>query len=296
MKQIRSSRSDRIFMVADYALVGLALLTVMYPLLFIVASSFSSTRAVTAGRVFLLPVEPSLEGYRAVFAQRDIFVGFRNSFLYMFAGTLVNVAMTMIAAYPLSRSDTPMRTIFLWLFTITMFFSGGLVPTYLTIKNVGLIDSPLALILPGAIAVWNLFITRTFIQTSIPRELMEVSQIDGCSDAKYFFRILLPLSQPVIAVIALYYAVGHWNQYFNAMIYLNDRGKFPLQIFLREVLILNSIDLETLYDEEMAEARQGLADLLKYSLVVVSVAPMMALYPFVQKFFVKGVMIGSLKG
>ena len=296
MSKIKNSHSDRVFLVVDYVFVVFLLIVVLYPLIFIVSSSFSSTKAVTEGRVILFPVDCSLAGYKAVLEQHDIFVGFKNSFIYMFFGTMVNVALTLCAAYPLSRNDTPLRNLFMYLFTFTMFFSGGLIPTYMTIKNLGLIDSRLALILPGAISVWNLIITRTFIQNSIPRELLEVSQIDGCGEARYFTAILLPLSKPVIAVISLYYAVGHWNQYFNALIYINNRALYPLQIFLREVLILNSIDLETIYDEEMAEARQGLSDLLKYSLVVVSVFPMMVLYPFVQKFFIKGVMIGSIKG
>ncbi len=293
---IKKSKSDRIFYALVYLFLVLLCLSILYPLIFILSSSFSSTKAVTEGRVYFLPVELSLAGYNAVFAQKDIFIGFRNSFMYMFLGTVFNVSMTLIAAYPLSRDDTPMRGMFMKLFTFTMFFGGGMIPTYIIVKNTGLINTVFAMIIPGAISVWNLVITRTFLQTSVPHELLEASQIDGCSDVHYFFAILLPLSQPVIAVIALYYAVGHWNSYFNALMYLDKRALYPLQIFLREVLILNSIENDILYDEELAEARQGLADLLKYSLVVVSVAPMLVLYPFVQKFFVKGVMIGSLKG
>lgn len=293
---IRKSKSDRFFYTIVYLILGLLCVVILYPLIFVLSSSFSSTKAVTEGRVFLLPVELSLDGYNAVFAQKDIFIGFKNSFMYMFLGTVFNVIMTLIAAYPLSRDDTPMRNFFMKLFTFTMFFGGGMVPTYIVVKNTGLINTILALIIPGAISVWNLAITRTFMQSGVPHELLEASQIDGCSDTRYFFAILLPLSQSVIAVISLYYAVGHWNTYFDALMYLDSRSLYPLQIFLREILILNSIDTEIIYDEELAEAKQGLADLLKYALVVISVAPMLILYPFVQKFFVKGVMIGSLKG
>lgn len=293
---IKKSRSDRFFYGLVYFVLGLLCITILYPLIFVLSSSFSSTKAVTEGRVYLWPVEFSLAGYNAVFAQKDIFIGFRNSFMYMFLGTVVNVSMTLVAAYPLSRDDTPMRGMFMKLFTFTMFFSGGMIPTYIVVKNTGLINTIFAMIIPGAISVWNLVITRTFMQTGVPHELLEASQIDGCSDIRYFFAILLPLSQSVIAVISLYYAVGHWNSYFDALMYLDNRALYPLQIFLREVLILNSIENDIIYDEELAEAKQGLADLLKYSLVIVSVAPMLILYPFVQKFFVKGVMIGSLKG
>lgn len=294
--QMRFSRSDRIFYAINYTLIALLCLVILYPLIFIVSSSFSSTKAVIEGRVLLWPVEFSLDGYEAVFRHRDIMTGFRNSLFYMVIGTLVSVSLTMVAAYPLSRSDMPLRNVFMALFAFTMFFSGGLIPSYINMKNLHLINSPLAMILPGAVGVSNMIIARTFIKSSIPHELLEAAQIDGCSDARYFFRIVLPLSHSVIAVLALYVAVGQWNSYFNALIYLNDRGRYPLQLFLREILVLNSIDTDLIYDEELAAARQGMADLLKYALVIVSVAPMMIIFPFVQKFFVKGVMIGSLKG
>jgi multiple sugar transport system permease protein/putative aldouronate transport system permease protein len=214
----------------------------------------------------------------------------------MVIGTFVNVAATMIAAYPLSRRDMPFRGLCMFLFTFTMFFSGGLVPNYILMQKLNLIDTAAAMILPGAISVYNMIITRTFIQNSIPAELMEASFIDGCNDIRYFFSMVLPLSKAVIAVISLYYAVGHWNAYFDAFIYLNSRRLYPLQLFLREILVANTIDPSLTVDPELHEQKQGLADLLKYSLIVVSTVPMLIIYPFVQKYFIKGVMIGSLKG
>jgi len=292
----RSSRGD----VAFYAIVDTAmmavLLVVLYPLIFVLSSSFSSPSAVMTGRVVLWPVDFSLEGYAAVFRNRDVLTGYVNSVLYMSVGTLLNVAATMIAAYPLSRKDTPLRKTFTFLFAFTMFFSGGLIPNYILMRGLGLIDTFWVMVLPGAIGVWNLIVARTFIQNSIPAELFEAASIDGCSDARYFRAVILPLSKAVIAVIALYYAVGHWNAFFDALIYLNKRALYPLQLFLREVLVANTINPALEIDPELLERKQGMADLLKYSLIVVSTVPMLAVYPFAQKYFVKGAMVGSLKG
>lgn len=209
---------------------------------------------------------------------------------------IINVFVTVTCAYPLARNDFPMRKFFSIFFLIVMFFNGGMIPTYMVISSLKLTNTIWAMLLPGAISVYNMILVQTFIKNSIPGALMEVSQIDGCPDAKYFFHILLPLSKPVIAVITLYYAVGHWNSYFNAMMYLSNQELYPLQIILRQILVANQVNLNEMVDVEAMVAKQGLADVLKYALIVVSTAPILCIYPFIQRFFIKGVMIGSVKG
>ncbi len=292
----RLSRDDRVFYAMNNTLLFAVLLVVLYPLIYVVACSFSKPAAVMAGKVFLWPVDFSVEGYRAVFQNRFIGIGYKNTIIYTAFGTVANVALTMMAAYPLARKDMPFRGFFMFLFTFTMFFSGGMIPNYILMIKLNLIDNRLSMILPGLIVVYNLIIARTFIQNSIPGELLEASQIDGCDNASYFFRIVLPLSGPILAVLALYYAVGHWNAYFNAFMYLNDRNKYPLQIFLREILIANQMTENMDIDPELLERKLGLAEVLKYALIIVSTAPVLCLYPFLQRYFVKGVMIGSVKG
>lgn len=294
--RVKLSLDDKIY----YGITGIVqvlfLIIVLYPLIYIVSASFSSAAAVTSGRVFLWPVEPGIEGYKAVFKHPNILNSYKNSFIYTVVGTCINLAMTMIAAYPLSRRDLPHKGVFMFLFTFTMMFNGGMIPDYILLKDLKWIDTIWALVIPGAINVTNLIITRTFLMTSIPFALWEAAQIDGCSDFGYFWRIVLPLAKPVMAVITLYYAVGHWNSYFSAFLYLNSPEKFSLQLVLREILIANSMDTNMVVDVAMAEQQQNLADLLKYSLIIVSSVPVLIMYPFVKKFFVKGVMIGSLKG
>jgi len=293
---MKLSREDRIFTVANYTFLSFILFIVLYPLIYILSSSFSSTRAVISGRVWLLPVEPSLAGYQAVFKNSQIWTGYTNSAIYTVLGTAINLLMTVMAAYPLSRKDFYGRSFIMALFTFTMMFSGGLIPTYLLVKNLKMLDTRWAMVIPNALGVWNMIITRTYFQTTIPNELSEAAELDGCSDIKFLILIVLPLSGPILAVITLFYAVGHWNSYFNALIYLNSAKLYPLQIILRNILILNQMEAEMITDVEEIVAREGLKDLLKYSLIVVASAPVLALYPFVQKYFVKGIMIGSIKG
>ncbi|MDR1638366.1 MAG: carbohydrate ABC transporter permease [Clostridiales bacterium] len=288
--------SDRIYYIIVYALLTLVFVLIAFPLVFVLSASFSSPSAVAAGRVILWPVEFGIEGYKAVFRNSSILSGYLNTLIYAVAGTVLNVAMTLICAYPLSRRDLKGRNAIMLLFSFTMIFSGGIIPSYILMKDLHLLNTRFAMIIPGAISVYNMIITRTFIQNSIPEELLQASQIDGCSDAAYFFRVVLPLSKSVIATITLFYVVGHWNAYFNAFLYLNNRALMPLQIILREILIANTIDFSQVVDPELAQARQGLADLLKYSLILVSSVPMLILYPFIQKHFVTGVMIGAIKG
>ena len=295
-RKIKLGRDDVIYYSIIHLLLILLLIVILYPLIYIVSSSFSSATAVSTGQVILLPVDFSLEGYKAVFSNDDVVRGCANTILYTVVGTFINIAMTMMAAFPLASVKLPGRNIVLSLFTFTLVFSGGMIPTYMLISNLGMINKIWAMVLPGAIMTYNLMIARSFIQSSIPAEMREAADIDGCSDFRYFFSMVLPLSKAVIAVLVLFYAIGHWNAYFNAFLYLNDRDKYPLQLILREILIANSIDSSQIMDPEVAAAKQGMAELLKYALIIVSTVPVMCLYPLVQKYFIKGVMIGSVKG
>lgn len=294
-KRVKLPVSDVIYYTIVYVIMALLLIIILYPVIYILSSSFSSPKMVSTGRIVFFPREIGLEGYKAVFKDKNVWIGYRNTLLYTFIGTAVNVVMTVICAYPLARKSMPFRGFFTFMFTFTMLFSGGLIPTYIIMKYLGLINNPLVMILPGAITVHNLIVARSFMQSSIPGELLEAAQIDGCSDFKYFFSCILPLSGSNIAVITLYYAVGHWNAYFNAFIYLTSRNLFPLQVFLREILLLSQVDQDTLSDADGA-VQQGLSDVVKFSLIVVATVPILCLYPFVQRFFTKGVMVGSLKG
>jgi len=287
---------DKIFYSVIFIFLTLFFLIVLYPVIFVVSASFSSGDAVQSGKVVLFPVNPSLTGYQTVLNTPTVWLGFRNSLFYTIVGTAINIIMTMTAAYCLSRSDVPGRNFIMLLFTFTMFFSGGLIPTYLLIRSLNMLNTPLALIIPGAIGVYNMIIAKTFIQNSIPAELLEAAKIDGCSDIYYYVRIVLPLSSAIIAVLILFYGVGHWNAYFNALIYLHNRELYPLQIFLREILMSTQIDPSTVTDPELQMRLANMAAVIKYALIVVTALPVVIIYPFVQKYFVTGVMIGSVKG
>ncbi|MGI6190034.1 MAG: carbohydrate ABC transporter permease [Clostridiales bacterium] len=294
---IKLTTSDRFFYTLNDLLLLFALLIVLYPVVYIVSASFSSPTAVISGKVVLFPVNVTLDGYKAVFEHKGIVRGFANTIFYTVVGTLFNLVMTTLAAYPLSRRKMPGRRIILFLFTFTMLFSGGIVPMYILNSRLGLINTRWVMIIPNAIAVFNMIIMRTFIETNIPEELYESAQIDGCSHFIFLLKIVLPLSKPIIAVLALYYGIGHWNAYFDALLYLKDDRLYPIQLILREILVLNQVDITTtMLDPELLVARQGMADLLKYSLIVVSSAPFMLIYPFVAKHFVKGTLIGAIKG
>ena len=294
--KIKNPMEDRILYFVVYTVIILFLLVILYPIIFIISASFSEGSEVQLGRVYLWPVKPTLEGYRAVFSHRNIMTGYRNTILYTLGGTLINVVVTVLCAYPLSRRDMPIRGFFVFLFVFTMVFGGGLIPTYLLVNSLGMVNTFWALLIPGAMSVYNMIITRTFFQNGVPHELLEASQIDGCSDARYFFSILLPLSQAVISVISLYYAVAHWNSYFSALIYIRDKQLQPLQLILRSILLSTRVSLNEFEDPDLLEGKIGLEFLVKFALIVVSSAPIMCLYPFVQKFFAKGVMLGSVKG
>ena len=295
-RRMKSSPGDRVLYAVVYTIIIVFLLLVLYPILFVISAPFSEGTEVQLGHVYLWPVKPTLEGYNAVFSHRNVLTGYRNTIFYTLAGTAINVVITVLCAYPLSRRDMPMRGFFMFLFVFTMFFSGGLIPTYLLVNSLGMVNTVWSLLIPGAMSVYNMIITRTFFQNTVPKELLEAAQIDGCSDARYFFNILLPLSQAVISVIALYYAVGHWNSYFNALIYVRDARLQPLQLTLRSILLSTRVSLNEFEDPDLLAGKVGLEFLVKYALIVVSSAPIMCLYPFVQKFFAKGVMLGSVKG
>jgi putative aldouronate transport system permease protein len=293
-KAVRS-RDDRIFDALVYTIAGIVLLLVLYPLLFVVSASFSDPISVIDGKVWLLPQGFTFTPYLHVFENESIWSGFRNTILYTLIGTFVNIILTILAAYPLSQKDLPGRKALMFIITITMFFSGGLIPTYLLIKELGMINTVWAMIVPGAISTYNLIVMRTFFQNGVPFELQESAWIDGASNFRLLLTIVIPLSMPIIAVMVLFYGVGHWNAYFNAMIYLKDRELFPLQLILREILILNQSDNMGLDGAGMTE-RVMMAESIKYSVIIVSSIPVLLLYPFVQKYFVQGVMIGSIKG
>ncbi|MCL2832065.1 MAG: carbohydrate ABC transporter permease [Treponema sp.] len=294
--KIKRSKSDLTFDIINTFLLTVILIIVIYPLIYIVSASISDPAKVTSGEVWLWPIGINFKGYTAVAQYNPVLMGYANSFYYAIVGTAINVFMTLIAAYPLSRKEFYGRNVLIFLITFTMMFSGGLIPTYLLVKSLGMVNTRWSLIIPGAIGVWNLIITRIFLQTSIPGELYDSAEIDGAGDLRTFLQIVIPLARPVIAVITLYYAVDHWNSYFDALIYLNKQNLFPLQIPLRNILILNSMDMSMLADVEEMVKRQQLVELLKYSLIVVASLPVMLLYPFVQKHFVKGLLIGSVKG
>ena len=293
--KIGTSRSDRIFYAVIHAVMVILLVILLYPLIYILSSSFSSANAVSTGKVVFLPVDFSLRGYKEVFRYRPIWLGYRNTIFYAFAGTLITVSATMCVAFALSKKGLPGKKFFITLYVIPMLIGAGLIPTYLNYRALGLVNTVWIMILPGACGMSNMIVTRSFI-LNLPGELNEAAQIDGCSDAWYFFVILLPLSKAIIAVNSLYSIVGQWNSYFGAMIYLNNRNLYPLQLFLREMLILNDIDTELILEPELAQAQQGMVDLLKYSLIVVSTVPVLMVYPFVQKYFTQGVLVGTLKG
>ncbi|MEA4824468.1 MAG: carbohydrate ABC transporter permease [Clostridiaceae bacterium] len=296
---MRDSFSDRVFNCVNLTLVTFFLLMVLYPLLFILSSSFSDPSLVATGQVWLLPRSFNVDGYREVFQSKDILIGYRNSIFYTVAGTVVNLVVTLLAAYALSRRDLVGRGPIMFLMVLTLYFSGGMIPTYLIVKDLKLLDSWWVTIVTGAISTYNLIIARTFFLNGVPHELEEAAEIDGCSRAHTFFVIVLPLSKALIGVLALYYCVGHWNSWFSAMIYLSSREKIPLQLVLRELLTQNQtmtmIENNTLGADEIS-LRVKIAELIKYCVIVVASAPVLVAYPFIQKYFDKGVMLGSLKG
>jgi len=287
---------DKFFIILTYAILTLITLIILYPVVYIVSASFSDPQAIVSGQMILFPVGPTFKGYMAVFRNQKILSGFYNSFIYLTASIVLNLTMTMLCAYPLSRKEFTARGFFSLFFVFTMYFSGGLVPSYLLVNKLGLINTRWAMIIPTAMSTYNMIICRTFIMNSIPDELYEASQMDGCTPFRYLISIVVPLCKPIMAVLSLYYGVAKWNSYFDAMIFLNKQNQQPLTIVMREILILNKVDLTKVSDASALVKLQGMADLVKYSTIVIASIPVMLLYPFAQKYLVKGTMIGSVKG
>lgn len=293
----RQSRSDMLFNLINGFFMCLVVVLMVYPLYFIVIASFSDPTKLNAGKVVLFPQGIMFDGFKAIFRDTKIWVGYRNTIVYAVLGTIVNVCLTITAGYSLSRKELMGRKPIMILITFTMFFNGGMIPNYMLVSGLGLKDSLWAMILPNAVSIWNLIIARTYLSTNIPDELFEAASMDGCGTIRFFFKIVLPLSSALTAVLVLFYAVAHWNAFFNALIYLESSSKYPLQLVLRNILLINqSGDSSMLADTEDLVLRQKLADLLKYGVIVVSTLPVLCIYPFVQKYFVKGVMIGAVKG
>lgn len=296
-RRSRAARTLPLFEIVNHSALGLLLVATGYPVLLVLSASFSDPDAVIRGQVWLWPVGFSVDGYTAVFKSASIMLGYANTLFYVCAGTAINIAMTVLAAYPLSRQDLKGRTFLLFSFSFTLLFSGGLIPFYLLVKELGMLDTRWAMLIPSAMSVFNVLIMRSYFMTNIPKELLEATKVDGCSDFSFLRKIVIPLSGPIIAVLALFYGVGIWNAYFSALIFLNDRSLYPLQLVLREILVLNNVSLEMLArDPKAMQVKLDLAESLKYSLIIVANLPLFIAYPFVQKYFTKGIMLGSLKG
>ena len=291
----KKSKGDRAFDITLVVISILIILVIAYPLYFVVIASFSQPEAVLGGKLRFLPVGFNLESYQMVLTEPKVWTGYRNTILYTVLGTCINLVLTTLAAYPLSRKDMPFRGILTFVASFTMLFGGGMIPVYLAVRGLKLTDSIWAMVIPNALATYNMLVMKNYFQSSIPEELQEAAAIDGCDHFGTLIRVVLPLSAPIMAVIVLFYAVGHWNAFFNAIIYLRNQDLFPLQVVLRDILLQNSLeavggDLTGMYEKVMR------GESMKYALIIVASAPVIMLYPFVQKYFVKGVMVGAIKG
>ncbi|WP_226003213.1 carbohydrate ABC transporter permease [Paenibacillus sp. BJ-4] len=298
MKQLlkRKSKGDIWFDIVNYVMLTIVMLLVLFPLYFVLIASLSDPNLIYSGEVWFFPKGFTLDGYGRIFSDSSIWIGYANSILYAGLGTLIGVAVTVCAAYPLARKGLAGKSAIMWFLLISMFFSGGLIPTYLLIKDLHMLNTIWALVIPGAGGVFNVIIVRTFFQSTIPDEMWEAASIDGCSNTRFFLSIVLPLSKSVIAVMVLYHVVGFWNGFFDALIYLNDESKYPLQLVLRNILVQNQANSSMMIDVESYAAKMRVTELIKYGVIMVSSLPLLILYPFLQKYFVKGVMIGSIKG
>nr|WP_304955163.1 carbohydrate ABC transporter permease [uncultured Acetatifactor sp.] len=299
-KTIKRKRvnSDSVFDAVNLLIMLILLVVFVWPLWFVVIASVSNPGEVWQGHVILFPRGITLDAYEEVVQYKTIWTGYLNTLLYTLLGTAINMALTVCGAYPLSRKDFPPRKILIFILMVTMYFSGGLIPTYLVVNRLGLIDTVWAMVIPNAISVFNIIITRTYFMNSIPEELREAAQLDGAGNMQYLFRVVLPLSKPILAVIGLFYAVGHWNDFYSALIYINSQQLLPLQSVLRKLLLTTQMTLQissSMSPDEIMRKTQ-LAQTLKYSSIIVSTVPVLCLYPLVQKHFVKGIMIGSVKG
>lgn len=296
-QKIRRTTEDRVFSLCVYTLGTLFMLLAAYPILYVLAASFSDPEMIVSGQVFLLPKGLQLRAYEAVFKSEDVLIGYRNTVLYSITGTVINVVLTTVGAYALSRPDLAGRNLLTFLISFTMFFSGGMIPTYITIRNLQLLDTFWVMVLPGAVSATNLIIMRNFFQHSVSQEIIEAAWVDGCSNAGTLWRVVLPVSGSIVAVMVIFYFVGHWNAYFDAMIYLSDKNRYPLQVFLREILIQNQLGDMSGGAEAVGQSEMTLLyESLKYAVIVVATLPILLVYPFMQRYFVKGIMMGSVKG
>ena len=295
--KVRMTKADKALSVIIGAILVFIVIVTIYPLYYVLIASFSDSTALANGQVWLFPKKVYLEGYRRIFSYKDLWIGYRNTIIYTISGTTLALAVTITGAYAMSRRECMLNGPLMVFFTIPMFFGGGLIPSYMLRKALGLLNNPLVLIIPGCFSVYNMIIARTFFQSSIPGELRDAAFIDGCGEGKFFLKIAMPLSRAIVSVIGLYVAVAIWNSYFDALVYLNDRKYIPLQLVLREILISNSFDTSSSGSTTNSGImQQRLRDLVKYGVMVVSTLPVICIYPFIQKYFEKGVMIGSLKG
>jgi putative aldouronate transport system permease protein len=293
----RFSLSDKAFDVLNTIFLLIVLVLIVYPLIFVLSASISDPSSVSSGKMWLWPVDITFKGYERVFADNSIWRGYGNTILYTVVGTAVHLFVLLPCAYALSRKELMFKKSILWIILFTMLFNGGLIPTYLVIKSLGMLDTMWAIVIPNVVGAWSILVAMAFFQQSIPDQLVEASKIDGASDFYIFLKVVLPLSIPIIAVMALFHAVNLWNQYFNALIYLSERSKYPLQLILREILVVNQMQLndpsgggaESLVDQVKT------AGLIKYAVIIVSSLPLLLVYPFIQRYFVQGVLIGSIK-
>lgn len=294
---------DKVFGIVNTLLLLVITFLILYPLYFTIIASVSEPSDVVGGKVVFWPKGFSLDSYKAVFKEKSIWSGYRNSILYTLLGTLLNLILTIPAAYALSKKNMRFRRVINTYFVFTMFFSGGMLPGYLLVKDLGLINKPYTLIVLGGLSVYNVIVARTYFMSSIPESIYEAAEIDGCSEFGKFFKIAIPLAKPIIAVITLYYAVGRWNDYFTSLIFISDSGYFPLQLVLRNILQgsqvkLSAMDTSSMASEELLYLikQANLAEAMKYAVIFIASLPMLIIYPFIQKYFVKGVMVGSVKG
>jgi len=291
----KTTTADRVFDIVNALIMTALCVVIIYPLYFVLVASFTDPNVVNQGRILLYPVSPFIGGYERIFASPPLWQGYGNTIVYTVVGTAVAIAVTLPCAYALSRRDLAGRRVLMFLFTFTMFFSGGIIPLFIVLKQLNVYNTIWAMVLPGAVSVYNLIVCRTFFDTSIPGELLDAARIDGCTDFGFFFRIVLPLSSTIIAVMILFYATGIWNAFMNALMFLQDQKKMPLQVILRNLILINQASSITVDASEII-MRQKLAEQLKYAIIVVSAFPLLIAYPFLQKYFARGVMIGAVKG
>lgn len=295
MRYKRRSKGDFVFDISIVLISLLIILVIAYPLYFVIIASFSEPEAVLGGKISLWPVGFNLKSYTMILQEPKIWTGYRNTIIYTILGTVINLVLTTMGAYSLSRKDMPLRTPLTFVISFTMLFGGGMIPVYMVVKNLNLTNTIWSMVIPNAVNTYNLLVMKNYFQSSIPEEMQEAAAIDGCNHFQTLLKVVWPLSKPIIAVITLFYAVGHWNAFFNAIIYLRDQKLYPLQIILRDILLQNSLeavggDMTGMYEKVM----QG--ETMKYALIIVACLPVLIFYPFVQKYFSKGIMVGAIKG